>query len=269
MPLPRAKNSITVGADPELFFTKEGKYYPAIGLVGGTKQFPRKVKGGAVQEDNVMAEFNIPPATSAEKFSDSITRMLEEVDKIATKHGCQTAIVPYAEFETKYLEHPQAKEIGCEPDYNAWTLSQNERPSYYLLKNIRTASGHVHIGFPYPNNSPTSRTKVAVACDLYLGIPSVLLDPDTVRRQFYGKAGAYRPKPYGIEYRVLSNFWLKDIKLRKWVFSSAVMAASNYDYIWQHIRGASRAEEFQRVINYKDTNAAKKIMSNFGISLPV
>lgn len=268
MAIPRPKNNVTVGADPEVFFTKDGKYFPAIGLVGGTKQFPRKVRGGAVQEDNVMAEFNIHPANNADKFSDSIAHMLEEVDKIAAKHGCKTAIVPYAEFDNTYLNHPQAREIGCEPDYNAWTLSQNERPSYELLKNIRTASGHVHIGFPYPNNSPTSRIKVVAACDLYLGIPSVLLDPDTVRRQYYGKAGAYRPKPYGVEYRVLSNFWLKDAILRKWVFRAAVMAATNYDYIWQHIRGNSRADEFQRVINYGDAPAAKKIMSAFGVELP-
>jgi hypothetical protein len=31
---------------------------------------------------------------------------------------------------------------------------------------------------------------------------------DPIRRVFYGRAGEYRLPTYGIEYRVLSNFWL-------------------------------------------------------------
>jgi hypothetical protein len=33
-------------------------------------------------------------------------------------------------------------------------------------------------------------------------------DKDKERRKLYGKPGAFRPKPYGCEYRVLSNAWV-------------------------------------------------------------
>ena len=33
--------------------------------------------------------------------------------------------------------------------------------------------------------------------DLFLGVPSILIDPDTERRKMYGKAGDYRLKEYG------------------------------------------------------------------------
>jgi hypothetical protein len=52
--------------------------------------------------------------------------------------------------------------------------------------------------------------------DLLCGIPSVLIDRDpnvANRRKQYGRAGDYRYQPHGIEYRTLSNFWIKDFKL--------------------------------------------------------
>jgi hypothetical protein len=46
--------------------------------------------------------------------------------------------------------------------------------------------------------------------DIFVGIPSVLLDDEASQRQrriLYGKAGTYRMQPHGYEYRTLSNFW--------------------------------------------------------------
>ena len=48
--------------------------------------------------------------------------------------------------------------------------------------------------------------------DYTLGLDSLLLDSDTRRRSMYGRAGSFRFKEYGIEYRTLSNFWIKNNK---------------------------------------------------------
>ena len=48
--------------------------------------------------------------------------------------------------------------------------------------------------------------------DAIHGVISTILDNSKEavdRRQLYGSPGAHRPKPYGVEYRVLSNYWLK------------------------------------------------------------
>ncbi|MOA35237.1 hypothetical protein D3C78_1566850 [compost metagenome] len=58
--------------------------------------------------------------------------------------------------------------------------------------------------------------------DYYLGLGSLLYDPDVKRRTMYGAAGAFRPKPYGVEYRVLSNAWLKSEELMGWVYRMTI-----------------------------------------------
>lgn len=258
-----------VGCDPEGFFTKNGKPYPAIGLIGGTKENPKPMGVGAVQEDNVMFEFNTPPAVNADSFSSYIEEMLGIIEEIAKKNECGTLIAPYAEFDYKYLEHPQAMTIGCDPDYDAWNMQPNQQLDYTILKNIRTASGHVHVGVPQPENSPIYKLQLIKALDVYLGVPSIILDTDKTRRRFYGKAGAYRPKPYGVEYRVLSNFWIKEARLRKWVFQQAIMAVNNVKTVdaWERRKEFSSASLIN-AINECDVKYAKGFVDHFGISLP-
>jgi hypothetical protein len=43
----------------------------------------------------------------------------------------------------------------------------------------------------------------------------------------YGKAGAYRTKKYGCEYRVLSNFWIQNQQFVDWCFNN-IKAAMNF-----------------------------------------
>src|SRR5690606_34543029 len=61
--------------------------------------------------------------------------------------------------------------------------------------------------------------------DITLGVTSKIWDRDTVRSSMYGAPGAFRPKSYGVEYRVLSNAWVNDARLRRIVFDITMASA--------------------------------------------
>jgi hypothetical protein len=69
--------------------------------------------------------------------------------------------------------------------------------------------------------------------DFYHGMISVVLDssPEAMaRRYLYGKAGCYRPRTYGVEYRTLSNFWCKTEVLMKlmWCLTNDLISRTVY-----------------------------------------
>lgn len=212
---------LLLGADPELFIKKGRSYACADGVIPGTKAKPYLVDKGAVQVDGMAVEFNIDPASTAEEFSDNIVSVMNTLDEMVGEHElvCKPSVV----FNKKvWAEAPdEAKILGCEPDFNAWTGEVNPKPNAEV--NFRTAAGHIHIGWTegedIKDQHHINECEIIVReLDYRLGITSVLIDTDGRRRELYGKAGAYRPKSYGVEYRVLSNFWLKDDILRNWVF---------------------------------------------------
>jgi hypothetical protein len=204
----------TIGADPELFLVdSNGKFISSIGLIGGSKEepLPLKKKGCALQEDNVAVEFNIPPCKSKQEFVDNLNYVLKEIEKRVSKLKLQIKIVPSAHFSEDQLGNPMAQRFGCEPDYNAWTLRTNPRPSA-KNNNLRSSGAHIHVGF---DTKALDRIKVVRAFDVFVGAWLSSFDEDTLRRELYGKAGAFRPKPYGIEYRVPSNVWITSEILMK------------------------------------------------------
>jgi len=216
---------VTVGADPEVFFvTKERLVYPACGLIGGTKENPIPVRKGALQEDNVMAEFNIDPSSDVEEFMDNITIVYEELSRRAAVKGYNISQRASANFPMFLLqEHKQALEFGCLPDFNAYTLEENSTPD--VNSTLRTCAGHVHLGFKATtDNYMKMAGKVVEYLDWIVGLWTVTKDPDTVRRERYGKAGAFRPKEYGLEYRVPSNFWLNSESLKRTMFERVKLA---------------------------------------------
>lgn len=215
---------ILVGADPEVFVRKIGKkaFHSAHGMIEGDKKNPQKVHLGAVQVDGMALEFNIDPAKNEQEFITNITEVMRIMGEMVP--GYEMVPVPVANFTAAHMKKQpkEAKELGCEPDFNAWLDgAANPRPNGDV--NFRTGAGHVHIGWTkdVDVNDPGHREACIMAAkqlDYYLGLGSLLYDPDTKRRTLYGAAGAFRPKPYGVEYRVLSNAWLQSEELMAWVY---------------------------------------------------
>jgi len=251
---------------------------PCIGLIGGTKENPREILGGkgyAVQEDNVMAEFNIPPAAEAISFSADVNKVLTYLKKVADGHGAELLINSSVHFDPKELEHPQAQHIGCEPDFCVWnrTINEFDQTKKELLKTLRSSGGHVHVSYSENGKknkdlSMEGKEFLVMSMDALLGLPSVLLDEDKERHLLYGKAGAFRPKDYGIEYRVLSNFWVKNDKLRQFVFNQTKKSVEFLgDFAWKRLL-LDKGLQIVEAINTRDRTKSKRLMSDFGVAIP-
>ena len=256
---------ITIGCDPELFVTKDGKFRSAHGMIPGTKDKPYKVDRGAVQVDGMALEFNTDPVDNADDFVRNINSVMGSLREMVPA-GHELAIVPTARFNGNHFraQPDEAKELGCTPDFNAYTLKENPKPDNKTT--MRTASGHVHIGFceGADPNDPAHMQRCATLVkqlDGYLGIPSVVWDKDTKRRAMYGQAGCFRAKPYGVEYRVLSNAWLLSEARMRFVFNQSVKAVRDLldqKRIEEHIR----EQQMTACINNSDSWYAEYYMRN-------
>lgn len=255
---------IKLGADPEVFIFDKvlNRVISAEGLIGGTKEAPKKISkvGHAIQEDNVMAEFNIPPALDAESFSRDIQLVLDYLNENVVPEGCEVLVKPSAVLDEMYLMSEQALRFGCDPDLNVWEREANSSPNSDT--NLRTCGGHIHVGY---NDIRTQTSEdIIKAMDLFLGVPSILMDTDTERRKMYGKAGACRFKNYGVEYRTLSNFWIKTDELRKWAFNNTILAIQAVE---NGVHFESYKTKIVTCINTQDKELAKELISLFNIPI--
>jgi len=207
----------TLGGDPEVFLVDgSGQLVSSIGRIGGDKgngvPISEQSKRYKWLEDNVSVEFNFPASANSTSFHRHVRDMITYAKEALRKQRLNIKILPHAEFPRYQLLHDKAQVFGCEPDFEAYTFKDNKAPEPRIvdvgsIKNERFAGGHIHLGFNNKHKIPAHA--VAILCDMYLGLPSVCLDDQGPRREVYGRAGLYRPKPYGIEYRTMSNWWLE------------------------------------------------------------
>lgn len=215
-------NIIALGSDPEFFIrdVKNEIYVPSVGLIGGTKEEPRAISedGHYVQEDNVMVEVNLPPCIDPERFQMNLDYILNNLNRHLEDNinpNYEIRIVASADFTLDQLNTEQAQTVGCEPDRNAWFDMDN--PSPILPETVRFAGGHIHISYDKPDMQ--TNIEIVKAMDMFLGLPSVIMDDDDRRKEIYGTPGRYRNKKYGVEYRSLSNYWLSSFEKVQWVFN--------------------------------------------------
>ena len=204
---------ITLGADPEVFLysLEKQKFISSIGKIGGSKTEPKNLGNGfALQEDNVTVEYNIPPCKTPEEFVQANLYMKGRLDQIADHYNCVIKVVPSAVFDEAELDTEAAWIFGCDPDLNAWTLEENPPPKSENIY-LRSAGGHIHFGVK--DLDKKQKISIVRLLDLIFGTQLAILEPQNDRKLLYGMPGAWRDKPYGLEWRTPSNYWLTDSKL--------------------------------------------------------
>lgn len=215
----KKEKRFTIGTDPEFFMVdrKTGKLLSAIPFVEGTKHEPQPLpSGGNVQRDNVAIEFATDPAKDGEDLVAKVRNAFTDIFKSLSPDHDIVAI-PSANFAEDQLDHEEAREFGCEPDFNAWTMMMNEPPPEASSSTFRSCGAHLHVGHVKGDGNDflleiEGKILTVKMMDLFHGVISTVLDNSksaVERRKLYGKAGCHRPTDYGVEYRVLSNFWMR------------------------------------------------------------
>lgn len=259
--------NILVGCDPELFVSERGILTSGYGLIPGTKENPFVVDKGAVQVDGMALEFNIDPAKNVDEFCINIHTVMTHLASMVPNH--ELVITPVAHFSPEYMEKQPAEALllGCDPDFNGWQLAENIKPD--MARPMRTASGHVHVGWTegqdiYSEDGFKGAARAARQMDFFLGLPSLFYDKDTERREMYGKAGCFRPKSYGVEYRTLSNAWLRNEALMKWVYNNTIKGMQR---LFAGDDLSERYGNIEDVINNSDLKKAQQILEKEGIEV--
>jgi hypothetical protein len=269
----------TIGCDPEIFVRDaSGVAVTAHGMVEGDKKAPKKVNKGAYQVDGMALEFNTDPVDigNFEAFNDNIITVLGQM-KAAIPEGFGFIAQPSITFAPEYYAGvpAEAKVLGCDPDYCAYSIDifePNPRPDGD--SGLRSAAGHIHIG--WGSDIPTDHPDHIDICrniikqlDWTVGLGMCAIDSDTERRKIYGKAGAYRPKSYGVEYRTPSNVWIFSKSYRRFIHRLVNRAITDmsagriYDQLYTSYGNP------QTIINEGDQGAAAALLKQlFGISIP-
>lgn len=248
-------HTLKIGADIEAFLQnkKTGEIVSAEGIVQGSKKHPfvfdSSDKFFATSLDNVLAEHCIPPSVTREDFVTNILKAQHYLNSL--DNDLCVASIPCAILDERYLQTENAKTFGCEPDFNAWDFgSINSRPECGV-SNLRTAGFHVHFG--YDGVSGETNLRIMRNFDMFVTLPAMLIEPPNDRRLLYGKAGAMRHKPYGMEARTLSAYFASSPELIQWVYDSSVVAAQSA--FGEDL--ASLHPEIERIINSNDVNQAR------------
>jgi len=222
-------NQVLIGCDPEVFLlNKRGEVMSAEGVVGGTKYVPIWNDEGdySLQEDNVMAEIGIKPASNALDFSRRISQALNAI----TSKGVGLSLKASEKFLMAALDTSQAKESGCMPDFNCYEKAMNS-PIDLAMTDIRYSGGHVHLGLGSTQDRWMQEydvDKVIMSMYYHVGIPMLKKEGMYNKKGLvqYRRLGNFRVKNYGLEYRTLSNSWIFNESTRKEIFNKSQYAVA-------------------------------------------
>lgn len=270
--------SLLIGSDAEIFLNLGGK------TIGSETVIPKEGLDcgvGKVVRDGIQVELN-PKAefcrayhnnNIAKCFKDLRKTLIENFPKVKVDFS---PLVKVARKEFDSLSE-ESKQFGCKPSSNTYTGESKIKvnPKKYLK---RTGSGHLHWGIYGIENrlAINSSEKLVPMFDAILANTCVLIDRDknnAERRKNYGLAGEFRyHENERLEYRTLSNFWLKSYPLASMVMGLgrfAVHLVAQTTKTNNYIKAIQDAVPAKKIIKAINSNNFDLAYENFSKLEPI
>jgi len=271
--------NLNIGCDPEFFFEKKGKIIGAEkvldeqGLLDNLDVAFGQKKKPIVIIDGVQAELNPTQNNCRQSLASNITHCFIELHKkISSDKDLSLQFNSVKEISAEELDSlsEKSKKFGCAPSKNIDNKEHKitVNPTEYKT---RACGGHIHLGY-YSENDTIHQTlkhpkDIVPLLDLLVGNTAVLMDRDMgniERRKLYGRAGEYRTPDHGVEYRTLSNFWLRAYPLASWAWGMSRMcvllanqSTPKNNYIKEFL-GKVKRDDVVKAINNNDFDLAYK-----------
>lgn len=208
---------LTLGTDVEGTLWHQGikKFIPCTAFntpYTSEKRFEKY--GRSYHRDNILIEYQTNVVETPEALVHEVSTcrqwLKDEVQKRLA--SVDVRYMPVVEFEDPAMvKVDEAAEMGCQPDHCGYDKEEKEGPEPAKMEQMRVGSGHIHIG-GLEGMEYDDLCTLARFLDVYVGIECAFFESHhstryIARRRFYGQAGRFRVKPYGIEYRTTSNMW--------------------------------------------------------------
>lgn len=192
----------------------------------------------SILEDGAAFEVNIAATEYANSFYSYVMQAKQYLSVLAGKYGLSFSDTIVGNFDTANFWQDRDESFrdcvtfGCDPDSSFYRDIPTEgdhslEPDIPKQVDVsvypyRFGGGHLHIEIPHNLMGPDSvvdnyKYAIAFMCDAIIQTKNIILherDPEAiehekVRLQHYGNPGRFRIQPHGIEYRPLSNWWLR------------------------------------------------------------
>lgn len=211
-----------IGYDVEFFLQGRSGYIPAERIMSGTKGRAGAIAQGVVgHPDNIMAEIASAAPFDHDQFASRIKHDLRKFRQhVAPVAVC---VVPGITVTNEFLSSSKlAGEVGCDIDFQDG--EPRDAIDTSVLGNSRYAGGHLH----FDTDLDIPPDYCASVCDVMLAVTAIARgEKQGGRRGVYGLPGLYRPKPYGLEYRTMSNYWVTLVENDDPYFAHAVQRTAD------------------------------------------
>jgi len=235
---------------------------PPIALITDYGKKYKEIKGKKVlienknfqwSEDGAAIELQINPSNNLNTLVERLHSARFELNKYLSELGLQmsTQVTGFFDVNKYWKERDDMFRscviFGCDPDMSPslyYSTGLDEFPEELDVSEhpYRYAGGHIHIQAPKdnPNIYMNNWEEAAILFDFIVGLKNVTYKrPDSVelqelaRLKYYGKPGRIRLQNYdeknnifGIEYRVMSNYWLHQSRLMGILFNAIDLSTS-------------------------------------------